>query len=572
MTEPLLKKYTDTLSVLYVEDDPVGAMIIQKMLEPLFANVYGASNGADGLRQFHKWLPDLIITDLMMPLMDGIAMLQEIRKSNQRIPVLLMTASLEHVHLVEAINLGVSKFLAKPLRIDALYRSLLAVTRELHLERVAEQARQQEVELLLYRNRYHSSQQELAQAKEYHIARNLLETGYIHGSDNGGWLVDLLQQPRDIMSGDSYSIIPTKNNRLLIFLADAMGHGLSASVTSMLATAFFNYSASGCAGTHSGFFHLVENTMRFAAQNLMEDEVFSGLVMELDPVGQVARLACCGMPALLLIRNGQPERVRGANPPVSAYAPPLSFQELDLQGVSDILLATDGLGDAGMRQGGSYREQLPMDLQATATAGELFAQYQRHCDDSENDDDITLVRLTAVGGGAGACRHCFSSPGTLAGLSKLQQQVRQLLEAEGVMEEQLDNFELALSEALMNAFEHGCLNIGANKQRLMQEGEYDDLLMAAEPCPGVAIDLTLTLIPRMDRLQVWLEVADPGTGFDAARRLDLKGAASATSGRGFMMMQRSVDLVRRNPAGNRLVLMKMFDGSALLTNPRADLC
>ena len=240
--------------------------------------------------------------------------------------------------------------------------------------------------------------------------------------------------------------------------------------------------------------------------------------------------------------------------------------------VSEILLATDGQGDAGMRQGGRHRLQLPIDLQATATAGELFAQYQRHCDDSENDDDITLVRLTAVGGGAGACRHCFSSPGTLAGLSKLQQQVRQLLEAEGVMEEQLDNFELALSEALMNAFEHGCLNIGANKQRLMLEGEYDDLLMAAEPCPGVAIDLTLTLIPRMDRLQVWLEVADPGTGFDAARRLDLKGAASATSGRGFMMMQRSVDLVRRNPAGNRLVLMKMFDGSALLTNPRADLC
>ncbi|MCE1226665.1 MAG: response regulator [Geobacteraceae bacterium] len=49
--------------------------------------------------------PDLIVTDLMMPMMDGIAMLHEIRKSNQKIPVILMTASLEHVHLVEAINL-----------------------------------------------------------------------------------------------------------------------------------------------------------------------------------------------------------------------------------------------------------------------------------------------------------------------------------------------------------------------------------------------------------------------------------------------------------------------------------
>ena len=556
MTDPLLKSYTSGLSVLYVEDDPIGSVLIKKMLEPLFDRIYAASDGAEGVRQFHLQQPDIIVSDLMMPIMDGIGMLREIRKSNPKTPVLLMTASLEHIHLVEAINLGVSKFLAKPLRVGALQCALLAVTRELSLERVAEQARQQEIELLTYRNRYHSQQEGLAQAKERHIAGNLLENRYMQADEAGGWLVDLLQQPRDIMSGDSYSIIPTADNRLLLFLADAMGHGLSASVTSMLTTAFFNHAAAGCACGHLGFVHLASSTMQFAMRNLLEDEVFSSLVMELDPARQTIRFASCGMPALLLVRNGQVERLRGLNPPVSAFSAPIQLQEFSLEGVTAILLATDGLGDAPMRTGGSYRERLADDLLACATADELFARYGVYCDDADNDDDITLLRLTAIG--VGQKQFSYSAPGTLAGISSLQSYVSRQLEQEGAKGEKLDALDLALTEALMNAFEHGCLKLGADKPRLILEGGYDDLVVAAEAGTGNEIKLKLTLGPYKGRLQVWIEVIDPGPGFDASARLNGNISVTAPSGRGFNMMKRSVDLVRRNQAGNRLVLMQMF--------------
>jgi len=424
------------------------------------------------------------------------------------------------------------------------------------LERVAEQARQQEVELLTYRNRYHSQQVELARAKERHIAGNLLENRYMQADEAGGWLVDLLQQPRDIMSGDSYSVIPTADNRLLLFLADAMGHGLSASVTSMLTTAFFNHSATGCACNHLGFAHLASSTMRFAMRNLLEDEVFSSLVLELDPLQQVIRFACCGMPALLLVRNGQVERLRGLNPPVSAFSPPIQLQELSLEGVTAILLATDGLGDAPMRTGGCYRDRLADDLLASATAGELFARYGVYCDDADNDDDITLLRLTAIG--VGQKQFSYSAPGTLAGVSSLQSYVSRQLEQEGAKGEKLDALDLALSEALMNAFEHGCLKIGVDKQRLILEGGYDELVMAAEADTGNEIQLKLTLGSCQGRLQVWIEVIDPGSGFDAEAGLGGNSAATAPSGRGFAIMKRSVDLVRRNQVGNRLVLMQMF--------------
>ncbi|NJD39567.1 MAG: response regulator [Geobacter sp.] len=563
MIDPTLKSYTEQLSVLYVEDDPVSSAIIRKMLERIFNRVYGASDGVEGLQQFQTHQPDLVVTDLMMPNMDGISMLREIRIHNQKVPVVLMTASLEHADLVEAINLGVSKFLAKPLRSDAVQRALMGVTRELHLERVAEDARRQEVELLRYRNRYHSLQEELAKAKERHIVRNQFAGEYLPVDGQGGWLLDLLQQPRDIMSGDSYAAMMHVDNRIVIFLSDAMGHGLSAAVTSMLTTSFFNHFFSSACCAPYRFDVLTERTIGFAAQNLLEDEVFSCLLMELDPVQQRARLLCCGMPALLLKRNGRVERLPGANPPVCSFSPPLVYQEIDLQGVSDILLATDGLGDAQLRYGGSYRDRLIDDFGSTATAAQLFQQYALQCDDDQNDDDITLLRLLYAGGSDETTRYRLGAAPTMQGISSLQQQVIELLEGAGLAGERLDALELALSEALLNAFEHGFLRMGDAKQRLLLEGEYDELITAASPRSGEEIGLTLTLVPSGTLLLVWCEISDPGPGFDAEQIRNRRVRNNAPSGRGIKVMERSVDLVRHSPSGNRVLLLQTFDDESL---------
>lgn len=558
MIDPALKSYTTGLSVLYVEDDAVSAAIIRKMLEPFFAEIHGAKDGIEGIRLFMEHQPALVVTDLMMPVMDGISMLREIRTHDQKVPVVLMTASLEHADLVEAINLGVSKFLAKPIRSDALQRALLGVTRELHLERVADEARRQEVELLRYRNRYHSLQEELAKAKERHIVRNQFSAEYLPGAEQGGWLLDILQQPRDIMSGDSYAAVRGPDHRIVLFLSDAMGHGLSAAVTSMLTTAFFNHFFDDALYADFSFTTVAERTVRFAADNLLEDEVFSCLLLELDPQQQRARLLCCGMPSLLLNRQGQVERLRGGNPPVCSFSPPLVFQEIDLRGVSDLLLTTDGLSDAQLRSGGSYRDCLVEDFGSTVTAAELFARYAHQCNDEENDDDITLIRLICATGGDDAVRHCLRAAPTLQGISALQNQVVAQLVAAGLVGERLDSLELALSEALLNAFEHGFLRMGDSKHQLLLEGEYDDLLTTASPQAGDEIVLGLTLVPRGNRMQVWCEIVDPGPGFDAELLRKRTVGANAPSGRGIRMMQRSVDLVRHNPAGNRVVLMQMF--------------
>lgn len=552
-----LAKYCSGLTILYVEDDQLSGLIIQNILEPLFDKLYWAENGIEGEQLFLLYQPDLLITDLVMPKLGGIGMLQKIRRYNSKIPVILMTSSLDHTDLVEAINLGVSKFLDKPVRLGNLHRALLAITRELHLERVAQEAQLHEVELLRYRTRYHSLQQELATAKERHISIHQFEDHYLQNpDDSGGWLVDLKQHSRDIMSGDSYAAVRGNGNRLLLYLADAMGHGLSASVTSMLATAFFNHIALGCACHHLGFIHLCKSCFSFVTNNLLEDETLSGLVLELDPQQKKLRFAGCGLPAMLLVRHGQVERVCYTNPPISCYTPPLKIQELDLDGVTDILLATDGLIDGPLRTGGTYRTQLPHDLLATATAGQLFDRYLADCDDDANDDDITLIRLTAIGSYTQGEQHKLAAPGNLKGIEDLQQRVLELLKQAGADGEALDNFELALTEGLLNAFEHGCLRIGQGKSGLIQAGIYEERILAPTPVMKDEIRLTLTLSPHASGFSAWVEIADPGPGYDL-NKLKLVNITEP-AGRGLLVIKRMTDLMRHNQAGNRLVIMKKF--------------
>lgn len=551
MAEEQVTDYTEGLSVLYVEDDPTSSILLKKMLEPYFTITYAAVDGVDGLRRFTDLRPDIVITDLMMPQLDGIGMIRAIRDIDSKVPIMLITASLEHFHLVEAINLGVTKFLAKPLRKDALNSALLSVCREMSLKRVVREAREQEVELLRLRNRYHARQEELARRKEEHIVRDRLQGRYISNPAHGSWLADLLHRPKDIMSGDSYAIRKTANNTLQIFLADAMGHGLSASVTSMLATAFYNHINDGCACNTAGFDHMAMRTMLYSSRTLLEDEVFSASILHIDPERQMARFASCGMPPLRVVRNGVVERIKGKNPPVSAFTDDVIIQEFSLVGVTDILMATDGLGEAATPAEQMYSECVDEDLLATSTAQGLYNAFQkRGCTEH---DDITVVRISSTSESTVSSRTTFIAPGTTAGITTLQQQLISFFDEAGLFGDRRDMFILAVTEALLNAFEHGCLGIGNNKQQLMLDGDYDERVAELELHQQNSIEVIITCTALTEGIQVWLEIVDPGGGF-APQQLHYD--ADAPNGRGLAVIKRSLDMVRHNETGNAILLLQ----------------
>jgi CheY-like chemotaxis protein len=105
--------------VLVVEDDEVSAFTLRAYLENMGAEVLEAKNGAEALKIIQGRQPVLIITDIVMPFMDGFALLQNLKNSakNSHIPVIVITAT--HAGDIDirkkAFEQGASDFITKPL-------------------------------------------------------------------------------------------------------------------------------------------------------------------------------------------------------------------------------------------------------------------------------------------------------------------------------------------------------------------------------------------------------------------------------------------------------------------------
>ena len=101
--------------MLLVEDNKDLGKLIKLQLEDKF-NVYLANNGVEGLKKVHLYHPDIVVTDQMMPEMDGIEMLQCIRKDFQisHIPVIILTAKSNDESKTRAISMGANAYITKP--------------------------------------------------------------------------------------------------------------------------------------------------------------------------------------------------------------------------------------------------------------------------------------------------------------------------------------------------------------------------------------------------------------------------------------------------------------------------
>jgi two-component system, sensor histidine kinase and response regulator len=111
------KKATTAISVLYVDDDHQGrdlllSLLVQKYPEQRF---FSADNGLQGLERFRALRPAIVITDISMPVMDGISMAAEIKQLAPESIVIALTAHSETDRLLRAIEIGINYYVLKPL-------------------------------------------------------------------------------------------------------------------------------------------------------------------------------------------------------------------------------------------------------------------------------------------------------------------------------------------------------------------------------------------------------------------------------------------------------------------------
>lgn len=106
--------------ILLVEDEPMLAKIVVDSLEMRGFEMFHAVNGVEGLQQFQKYRPDAVVVDIMMPQMDGFALVSEIRKHDAQIPLIFLTAKSQTADVVKGFELGGNDYLKKPFSMDEL--------------------------------------------------------------------------------------------------------------------------------------------------------------------------------------------------------------------------------------------------------------------------------------------------------------------------------------------------------------------------------------------------------------------------------------------------------------------
>ena len=130
-----LQKFSKTLNVLYVEDNLEARSTTTETLGEFFTNIDTAIDGLDGLNKFNSKEFDLIISDINMPNMNGIEMVRNIRKVNQDIPIIIISAHSDSNYFIETIKLGIDGYILKPIEIKQLLSLLMKIIDKLKLQK-----------------------------------------------------------------------------------------------------------------------------------------------------------------------------------------------------------------------------------------------------------------------------------------------------------------------------------------------------------------------------------------------------------------------------------------------------
>jgi len=127
MTRPGLQ----TLKLLIVEDDAPSRVALSMVLENSVAQVFLADNGQSGLTLYREHGPDVIITDIRMPFLDGLGMVRAIRSEGGDPFVIIASAFGEEECYLDAIELGVNLFIKKPYNAEDIFSGLERAARTL---------------------------------------------------------------------------------------------------------------------------------------------------------------------------------------------------------------------------------------------------------------------------------------------------------------------------------------------------------------------------------------------------------------------------------------------------------
>ena len=132
MSEVFLKQ----INLLYVEDSRAMREILAKRLEKRVKKLIVAEDGEEGFEKYCQYKPDIILTDIEMPKLNGFELAKKIRQDNKNAIIIVLSAHSDSAFLLDALDLDVSGYLVKPVDKDKLHYQLEFYARNVCLNKV----------------------------------------------------------------------------------------------------------------------------------------------------------------------------------------------------------------------------------------------------------------------------------------------------------------------------------------------------------------------------------------------------------------------------------------------------
>ncbi|MBF0237901.1 MAG: fused response regulator/phosphatase [SAR324 cluster bacterium] len=293
--------------LLIIDDSQFVRMVIKQAFQPLSCvfTFLEASNGQEGLQIAKKEEIDLIITDMEMPVMDGLMFIRELRTTlgNTSVPVLFLTGITDNNSKIQAFELGATDYVTKPFIIQELkartmgylerHRSMQDLRLEIMARNMAEEALSSSYSTI--KGQKLEMEEDLQMAED--VQKKLI-TSYKPPT-----FLDIVVQynPQSHVSGDIYYLKEGHNGYYNMFVGDGTGHGVAAALSTIMAKMLLDQSIDS--PNIEDVFKHVNQTFE---EEMPDDRFISAICARINSEGELST-ANAGHPSLIIIpADGQP--------------------------------------------------------------------------------------------------------------------------------------------------------------------------------------------------------------------------------------------------------------------------
>ena len=561
------------MKILVVDDVPDNRSILVQFLARLGHDSIEAKNGQEAVSLFETELPDLVIMDVLMPVMDGFDATRRIKalSKDRWTPVIFLTALNRSDHLIRGLETGGDDFISKPFDFSLLTAKIRVFERALRLQG---QILEKNASLRAMGARI---EEEMLMGK--HVLDALVAEDPRKEECLESWVV-----PLELFGGDIVLRRRSPDGTLYLLLADSQGHGLSAALGLFPATEVFH------SMVDRGFdLDLTLTEMNRKLKELMPPGFFIALIgVSLSPVRGTLSVANCGNPPAVLI-DGRGEVVRrfaSRNLPLGVRAAGF-YLEVETLHVPDLppdperrlYLFSDGLPQALEEGECDGTEQVVDLLSRTPREGRLDVLREVALRRPDRQDDMSLVSLCCAVEPKRAETEVPGefSPGVAGGwkisldLSPVElrrpdllPRTMEILNALGIDHRKNDTLFIVFGELLSNALDHGILGLDSAlkneengfEQYEVQRRERLDRVISA------TLHVEAGLFEDNGAQFLRLRLRDSGPGFDYRPYLGSASSGepsfSLSSGRGLALVRSlSESLTFRDPGNDVIVTLKV---------------